>query len=108
MKKSQEVMDISKYNPVLGGEAVGLHLSPSLVTIKVHCQAQTLLNCAVNHGVPRIPASLIIPDQSLSRTELEECCHPLWRALYVHYNIMQLPKWPLSAPVLHFQLCREV
>jgi hypothetical protein len=37
MKKPQEVMDISKYNPVLGGEAVSLYLSPSLVTIKVYC-----------------------------------------------------------------------
>jgi hypothetical protein len=29
-EKRQEVMDSSKYNPVLGGEAVGLHLSPGL------------------------------------------------------------------------------
>jgi hypothetical protein len=62
MKKPQEVIDISKYNLVLRGEAVGLYLSPSLVTIKIYCQAQPLLNCAVNHGILRIPARLIIPD----------------------------------------------
>jgi hypothetical protein len=39
MKKPQEVMDIGKYNPVLRGEAIGHHLSPSLMTIQINCQA---------------------------------------------------------------------
>jgi hypothetical protein len=39
MKEPQEVVDISKYNPVLRGEAVGLQLSPSLMTIEINCKA---------------------------------------------------------------------